>query len=153
MERRFIVPFFYVENRWARDADGHRTDLEAQSTKVWPLLYRHEESGLDELRVFDLWPFKRTGGIEKNLSPFWSVYTVQKKGSQREDSLLFGLYRRKRESETVSRSSLFPLFDREKDGARKRLSFLKGLVEVEKEGDDRRYRLLYVLRFGKSEKN
>ncbi len=101
-------------------------------------------------RMLDLWPFKHSGPIERNLAPFWTLYRREAAGDLWESELLWGLYRHRTRADCERYVSLFPLFTWHRDdaGSNRSFSILKGLIGYESGDEGRRLQLLYLLRLG-----
>ena len=161
-QKRFrIVPFIYYQSRTAKGSSEELEEVEELAPgevieryfKLWPVFSYRREDEESRLRVLDLWPAKHTPSIEKNLAPIWTLYSRQRVGQTREDELLWGLFRYRRDEEVVRKLSLFPLFSwrnaGEEDG-RRGWSFLLGLIGYERRGLRKTFRLLYLpMTFGK----
>ena len=101
--------------------------------KLWPLFSYRREEDIARTRALALWPRKETPGIERNYAPLWTLYSRTRSGALREDDLLWGLFRYRRQLETKG------------DPQSKELSALFGLVRYEREGLRRQFRLLYFI--------
>ena len=163
-QRRFrLVPLIYYQSRTAKAAVPDTSEerpaqpMEGEVTeryfKLWPLFSYRREGNEARLRTLDLWPAKHTPSIEKNLAPFWTLYSRERVGDAREDELLWGLFRYRRDAEAVRKLSLFPLFswkNAAEEGGGRGWSFLLGLLGYERRGLRRRLKLLYFpFTFGK----
>jgi len=120
--------------------------------KVWPLFQRRTEqdSQVQELRVFDFNPM-RGGPVERNLAPFWQIYSRRQEGDRVDTEVLWGLYRSAKRGESYRYRSLFPFFSwsREEEGGH--FSLFKGLISRRREGEQIRWRWLYLFQFGAKE--
>lgn len=153
--RWMVLPFWQAESRIAHapatDTTGVTARVTARYRKLWPLGSYRREGAEARLRIFDLWPFKYTPGIERNWAPLWSLYTHARSGAFREDELLWGLFRWRRQEHGPARVSLFPLYAWQRDDAppraARRWSVLGGLLARDREGLRDTYRVLYVIKF------
>ena len=128
VQRRYAMPFYFREKRWEVDEQGEPTALSGKSLRLWPLYASAEAKGVRDMRVLELWPFRRVNAVENNLSPYWSVYTLKETEKGVERSAFWGLWRHRRDAPDAVRSSLFPLYERERAGDARSWSLLKGLV-------------------------
>jgi hypothetical protein len=149
------LPFYHARDDTAvTPPRGEDSEVLSRRRNFWPLfsyMRRGEQSGF---RMLDLWPFKHSGPIERNLAPFWSLYTREAKGETRESELLWGLYRHRTRGDDERYVSLFPLFSwhrRQGQGIKRDFSILKGLLGFEEGEEGRQWRLLYLLRLGAKE--
>ncbi len=145
---RFVLPVYYYQDEIEHDTG------EARSTyvKLWPLASYQREGDVSRFRTLELWPLKRTGAIERNYAPFWSLFTHNRSGDHRETELLWGLFRKRVAADGGRSLSLFPLYEREQaPESGRRWSILKGLIGVDDNGLKKELRLLYFFRFGGSD--
>jgi hypothetical protein len=117
--------------------------------KLWPLVSYQREDEAMRVRLLDLWPGKRLSVIERNYSPFWTLYSHVRADGASEDELLWGLFRRSNSDQGKKHLSLFPLFscDRSMADDSRQWSFLMGLTGYKREGLRKTYRLLYFFKF------
>jgi hypothetical protein len=145
-ERRFrVFPVFVTESR---EETGARQGRSSRYTSVWPLAsYRRDADGNRRFRALDLWPFKDTRPVERNLAPWWSVVTHERTAAGYETELLWGVARWGRDRDGARHGSVFPLFSWTRDPARNKLewSFLKGMISRYRAGDRRACRVLYFM--------
>jgi hypothetical protein len=151
-----VMPFIYYQSRMAQHAvqsgesDRADTPVLERYFKFWPLVSYHREESVMRLRVLALWPGCDAGAVERNYAPLWSLYSRRRSAGDVEDELLWGLCSYRRNTEGAMRFSLFPVFEIERDpgdGDRKRWSLLKGLIGWERRELNKRWRLLYWIRF------
>lgn len=147
VDRFYALPLVYSERR-STPAGVSPPGESSRYFKLWPLISYLREGAESRWRALALWPLKRTGSIERNLAPLWTLFSRVRRGTDTELELLWGLFRYRR-GETSSRLSLFPLFSFSRDArARSReWSFLLGLAGSRREGLRRSFRLLYFLKF------
>jgi hypothetical protein len=135
------------------EAVGERRYTGMPSTryfKLWPLASYLREGDHSRLSALALWPIKRTRGVEKNLAPFWTLYSHTAVGGASEHELLWGLFRRRHGPGGEARTSVFPLAawgGVPGEGGPREWSLLMGLAGYRREGGRREYRLLYLLKF------
>ncbi len=146
-----FMPLFYRDATVTRPTDGTAPVQRAGTFKIWPLWSYQREDDVSRLRVLDLWPGRPVRGIEKNFSPFWTLYARTGAGAAMESELLWGLYRHRRDGQGGGRLSVFPLFETERgaaDGGSARWSVLKGLCGYARTGDKRQFRFMYFFKIG-----
>jgi hypothetical protein len=145
-DRFRVFPVFYTES-------SHRTEAPAQVTdryvSIWPLVsYVRSGDDYKRVRLLDLWPFRDTAPIERNLAPWWTVYRYECRANGRESELLWGMVRWGNLCEGAHYGSVFPLASWSRDtkaDAHREWDFLKGLVGYRRSEAGREYRLLYVI--------
>jgi len=149
--RLHLLPFFrHYTSEPSEVMKGE--EMSSSYTKVWPL-YSHLSKGDGEVRrtvIPDLNPM-RGGPIERNYAPFWRLYMRSEVEDRVDTEVLWGLYRSLKRGEDYRYRSLFPLFSwsREEEGGH--FSLLKGLLARERDGEKKRWRVLYLFRFGGKE--
>ncbi len=161
--RFYLLPFYYSDTRQERayapdpESPVPRGEMTANYQKIWPLVSYIREEEETRFRMLALWPLKYTPSIERNYAPFWSLITHARYEDSSDTEVLWGMYRRQSRGEDKSYTSLFPFFDRTRDDREdteiRRWSFLKGLIGYERSGTNRRYQLLYVIRWGEREES
>ncbi|MEI6787709.1 MAG: hypothetical protein WCL49_04435, partial [bacterium] len=118
---------------------------------VWPLVsYERAESGLKRVRVLDLWPFHDTAPIERNLSPLWTLYQLERTPVGVESEMLWGLARWGSRTNGPAHGSVFPLASWSHDRAgdtQRGWEFLKGLLGYERNETGKSWRALYFFRW------
>jgi len=158
-KRFLLLPFIQHEVRLVK-TDNDREDLDDSSTsppsvdyrylKLWPLLDYSRQGEDRQFRMLALWPFSNARSMDRNYRPFWTLYSHLSAGHEREDTLLWGLFRWRR-SDTGNRDvTLFPLFSERKTCEYKRSRewrFLLGLAGYRREGARKTYRLLYFIKW------
>jgi hypothetical protein len=148
IQHRFqAVPFWMSQ----RDVAVSNQQVVARYNKLWPLYSYHRQGDESRFRTLELWPFAETAAVERNWAPLWTLWSRQRMGDQRETEVLWGLYRDQNRGAAARRVSLFPLFERSREAAdsRQSWSLLKGLLGRERVGSQVRWRLLYLLHFGR----
>jgi len=161
MKRRMVLPFFYGSARVLKsrapagaDGEGDADDpsVAGRYMKVWPLLSYDREKEASRLRMPSLWPGRDPGGVERNLTPLWTLYSRARSADAAEHELLWGLFRHRRESGD-RRVTFFPFWSsqRSEDGSTNEWSVLFGLVGRRREGARTEYRLLYGVKLRSGE--
>lgn len=146
-----FFPFVHDWQTRTLNNEGEPDAVLTRKLKVWPFYSYQKEGDESMLRILELNPFRHYDAMERNWSPFWTVYSRLERGEDRETEILWGMYRHRRIGACYRRVSLFPLFEYERDEREddtRSWSLLKGLVGWERKGENRGLRLLYVLRFG-----
>lgn len=161
--RTYLLPFYYSDVHRKRayapepGAPVPRGEMTANYQKIWPLVSYIREDGETRFRMLALWPLKHTPSIERNYAPFWTLIHKVRYEDSSDTEILWGLYRRQVRGPDKSYTSLFPLFERTRDNRAeesiRRWSLLKGLIGYERKGTNKRYQLLYLLRWGQGEDN
>ncbi|MBL7076236.1 MAG: hypothetical protein ISS31_02085 [Kiritimatiellae bacterium] len=152
-DRLVILPFVYHE-RVTQEAESGATvepDVSARYFKLWPLVSYQRQEDTSRVRLLELWPLKHSGPVERNMAPFWTLYTRTATADLLEHELLWGLFRYRREGTESKHVSLFPLFSRSRcdaDGAKRQWSLLLGLLGREQDEERSVWRVLWLLKFG-----
>jgi hypothetical protein len=145
-DRFRVFPVFYAEATRPIATPAMVSD---RYVSVWPLVsYRRSQADFKRVRVLDLWPFRDTAPIERNLAPWWTLYRYERHARGRENELLWGLARWGCEKEGNRYGSLFPLVSWSRDtqgDAHREWDFLKGLIGYRRSEAGQEYRLLYVI--------
>ncbi|MCX7590962.1 MAG: hypothetical protein N2255_04970, partial [Kiritimatiellae bacterium] len=170
VRRWFFLPFLYHEKIVSAQPQGDNSgqeSMEAQNMgahsrsvqthspadarvfKLWPLASYRRKANASRFRLLELWPTRDLEPVERNLAPFWTIYCRTRDNEAVEDELLWGLIRHRRVSESERQFSIFPIFNWERGGEARAWSLLHGLLGCRQEATSRRYRILYVLEFGK----
>ena len=127
-------------------------------TRLWPLFSYVDEQGGSFFRLLDLSWQRRVGAMERNLLQMPVVYTHghDPASGTREDELLWGLFRWRRDADATRQFQLWPLFRRERapfgdDAAAAPADWSLGCGllgrETDAESGERLTRLLWFLRF------
>ena len=149
-----VAPLFHrttVRPDPEQEADTNAPPREARSyTRFWPLFSIVDENGGRFVRVLDFSLQRRVGALERNLLQMPVLYTHGVRDDLREDELLWGLFRWRRDDERTQEFQIWPFFRRERREEQEdaEWSILFGLLGGEN-GDDgrRRTRLLWFLTF------
>jgi hypothetical protein len=133
-ERTRILLFLYSDTRAANREAG----VSSRQIDLWPLFTaRRDFQGKSRLQLFSplepILPNNR--GVERNLSPLWSVWRSEKD----------------RKTGATSQSLLWNLYRRESSPQARKCSLLFGLFQYQSGPDGARWRLLYIP-FGKARK-
>lgn len=151
-ESRGVNVFPFVRNQSLRTLPKNgteETEVFYRKFKLWPLFCSERHGNKSFLRAPILWPFKDYRQIERNYSPFWTLYTHASYDSVSEDEVLWGMFRYRRSSEGMLNISLFPLFSagRNRENRIYHWSFLKGLLGYKRSGDKKELRILFLFRW------
>lgn len=127
------------------------TNVVSRYVSVWPLVsYARSQSDLKRVRVLDLWPFRDTAPIERNLSPLWTLYQWERTPVGVENEALWGLARWGSRTNGPTHGSVFPLASWSHDRAgdtQRGWEFLKGLLGYERNETGKSWRALYFFRW------
>lgn len=118
--------------------------------KLWPLFSWQSNADAARFRTLELWPMRDPAPIERNLAPFWSLYTHSANNGRREDDFLWGLFHYDRSAAGDNALCVFPLFSwrkTEEDAGAREFNLLLGLFGYKREGLQRTWRLLYFINF------
>ena len=143
-----VFPFFYSE--YERPIK-HPDKVVDRYVSVWPLMsYKRTRDDGKRVRVVDLWPFRDTAPIERNLSPLWTLYRYERTPRGRENELLWGVARWGSLTNGTASGSLFPIaswsHDRKYDTHRE-WDFLKGMLGYERNETGKTWQVLYLIRW------
>ena len=153
--RRYLLPVVYSEttrvNAGKSDVQNRSADGVVQRyVKLWPLFSYQQEADSARTRIPDLWPAKRSGPIERNWAPLWTLYRSQRKGDAKETDLLWGIYRSRRDPDGSTYRGVFPLYHHwtwRGQSPGREWSLLGGLLSGKRYGGERRVRFLYLMDF------
>jgi hypothetical protein len=147
-DRFRVFPIFYAEASRRTDAPAKVVD---RYVSVWPLVsYTRSQDDYKRVRVLDLWPFRNTPPIERNLAAWWTLYRYERHANGWENEFLWGIARWGRAKEGDRYGSLFPLVSWSRDSeanTHREWDFLKGLVGYRRSETGREYRFLYVIQW------
>ncbi len=141
---------------WSLAPLFHRTRVSGSTngadrayTRLWPLFSYIDEADGRYFRLLDFSLHRRVGPLERNLLQMPVVYTHGSDGALREDELLWGLFRWRRDDSATRELQLWPLFRRSREDPETDADWrvLLGLLGREGAGEDRRTRLLWFLQF------
>ena len=143
-----VFPVFCSESRTEKRAV---TNVVERYVSVWPLMSYERMRDTDKrVRVPDLWPFRDTPPIERNLTPLWTVSGYERSSRGSESELLWGLARWGCQSNGVAYRAVFPLaswgHDEKKDTLRE-WEFLKGMIGCRRDESGKTWRALYFIRW------
>ncbi len=162
--QRTFYPFYFTRRIY--DGETMETDSDTGDSvfhvagrpseryeKIWPLYSYQRDQEDSVFRIFDLWPGRPFTAIERNLAPFWTLYSRTRTDSGREQELLWGLFRRRVKDSGSRRTQVFPLLAWERDAAgdRRQVSILRGLFRFGTDGDSSFGSIFSVLRWGDDE--
>ncbi|MCK5850325.1 MAG: hypothetical protein KAH23_05370 [Kiritimatiellae bacterium] len=149
-----------TSDRMIETEPDHPEDPEvlARYFKLWPLMSYRRECDVMRFRMLELWPARSTPSIEKNFAPFWTLYSRQRNGELKEDELLWGMFRYRRDKQKVHKLSLFPLFcwrnNSDQSKNKRGWSVLMGMFGYKREGLRKTIKVLYFpIEFGKSKED
>jgi hypothetical protein len=145
--RRWLVPFYFDERALRRLPDA-KPVVEERRVRVWPLATYQRDATSLRFHTLELWPAAPVPAVERLYAPFWTLYSHERVGTRVSDELLWGLFRRNKENGSVH-SSIFPLvsWGGSTDNDTTRWDLLKGFLGYERQGEDRKFRMLYFMRF------
>jgi hypothetical protein len=152
--RKRFVPLFDYEVRHASapDADPSQpptaeTPVLGRYWKLWPLMSYKRDGDAARFRALDIWPTRSPAPFDRNLAPFFTLYSHTTAGRDLDEEFLWGLVRRRRTGASGS-LSVFPLFSRGSGPDATEWSVLGGLLGRRQEGWQTTWKALYFLRFG-----
>ena len=141
-----LFPLVYAE---ASRPTNHLARVTDRYVSVWPVVsYIRTGDDYKRVRLLDLWPFRDTAGIERDLSPWWTLYRYDRTSRGRENEVLWGLARWGETTKGGRDGSIFPLSTWGYDvvaNSHREWAFLKGLVGYRRDETGRTYRLLYAI--------
>ena len=148
----------------AAEVSGEGGDPVRSYTRLWPLFSHVDEEGGSFFRLLDFSLHRRIGSLERNLLQMPVVYTHGRDPATglREDELLWGFFRWRRDDSATRQFQVWPLFRRERPDplpedagdeaplpSQADWSIGCGLLgrETDAESGERLTRLLWFLRF------
>lgn len=149
--RSKIAPVIFCE-RWTEMPEGnagkHPVTV-ARTFKFWPLVSFKQDRERLLMRMPSLCPFRDFQAIDRNYTPYWTLFTHAKNGAEVEDELLWGVFQSRR-GPARNRTELFPLFSFERNRFNKAFDFslFKGLFARSAGPAGTRYRLFWALTWG-----
>lgn len=149
---RFRVFPVYAQESVRRGLGGV-TNVTDRYVSVWPVVSYNRVSNNSQVRMLDLWPFRDTRPIERNLAPWWTLYHRTRTENSVDSRILWGMVRWSANRDGECYRSLFPLASSRVDRREDRFmewDVLKGLLGYSRDGDGARYRLLYFLHWRRS---
>jgi hypothetical protein len=126
--RRLAVPFVSYQTEVATKASPEYEVGEVFSRywKIWPLMSWERTDGNTRFRTLELWPLRNTPGVERNWTPYWTLYRRMNTNGEIGHHLLWGLYRQIKSPEQFE------------------WSLLKGVAGYKKTQSSCRYRVLFM---------
>jgi hypothetical protein len=126
--RRFLIPLFvYQSDVVTKPMPNHDVGaVKSKYWKIWPLMSWDRDDGQSRFRMLELWPLRNTPGVERNWTPWWTLYRRIHVEGETAHHLLWGVYRQTRAADEFE------------------WSLLKGLAGYKKTEDSRRYRFLFL---------
>ncbi len=141
-----VFPVFDSETTRKKRGDEAVVD---RYVTIWPLgSYERTRDEYKRFRILDLWPFRNTAPIERNLTPWWTVYKYERTPSGRENDILWGLIHWGAQTNGASGGSIFPLATwgrGDRDGQQKNWDFLKGMLGYQHDEAGTCWRVLYFI--------
>jgi hypothetical protein len=147
-DRFRVFPLYAQESR--KVARGGATNVMERYVSVWPVMAYEREGSNTEVRLLDLWPFRDTRPMERNLAPWWTLFSRQRTVEGTQGRVLWGLARWQTDHDGDAYRSLFPLVSwkaNRQTEAYREWDALKGLVGYRRDADAKTIRLLYFLRW------
>ena len=132
--RRYGLPFFaYQSDVVTKKTEKYEVgDVSSRYWKIWPLMSWERKHGNTRFRTLELWPRRNTPGVERNWTPYWTLYRRVNTDGAVGHHVLWGLYRQTKSPEQFE------------------WSLLKGLAGYKKTQNSRRFRFLFMW-FGEEE--
>lgn len=92
--RRMVLPLFYYESDLVTKPTKHHEvgDVTSRYWKLWPLMSWERNDETSRFRMLELWPIRNTLGLERNWTPFWTLYKREESQGVVNRRLLWGLY-------------------------------------------------------------
>jgi hypothetical protein len=154
-----VFPFYYhrqeskavpADDETVENTEDPAPEVTRRHLRLWPLFSYRRDGDAAKIRVPELWPLGDPAPVERNFAPLWGLYERERAGVLKEDQLLWGIFRWRRDDESTKNISVFPLFSISRPEQKDGLSwkFLFGLLGREREGLQSRWQVLYW-RFGK----
>lgn len=145
-----FAPVFH-RTRVVKAAEGGGSEPVRSYTRFWPLFSVVDEADGTFVRFLDFSLHRRVGALERNLLQMPVLYTHGVADGVREDELLWGLFRWRRDDSATRELQVWPFYRRTREDAEKPSDWhvLRGLFgrENDPDGEGRRTRLLWFLRF------
>lgn len=146
VHRTRVFPVYDSENILARTAEKQVID---RYVSIWPLgSYTRIHDDYKRFRFLDLWPFRDSPGVERNLTPWWTLYKYERTPAGRENDILWGLIHWGAATNGASYHSVFPLVSWGRDdqvGKTKNWEFLKGMLGYSRDEAGTKWRALYFI--------
>jgi hypothetical protein len=139
-----VYPFYFSQATTMTNAPGSVAD---RYVSVWPLVsYVRRGADSRRVRLLDLWPFRDTAGVERDLTPWWTLYRFERTALGREHEALWGLARWGADAGGAGHGAVFPLVSwvSGAGGTHREWAFLKGLLGYRRDETGRWVRLLYL---------
>jgi hypothetical protein len=145
-DRFRVFPLYAQESR--RVIKASATNVTERYVSVWPVMAYEREGSNTEVRVLDLWPFRDTRPVERNLTPWWTLFSRQRNAEGTQGRVLWGLARWKTRNDGDAYRSIFPLVSWKANGrtdAYREWDMLKGLIGYHRDPEARTLQFLYFL--------
>jgi len=141
-----VFPVFHSERTRLKKGDESVVD---RYVSVWPLgSYERISKDYKRFRFPDLWPFRNTAPIERNLTPWWTLYKYERTAAGRENDILWGLVHWGTQTNGAAYGSVFPVASwghGDRAGHQKGWDFLKGMLGYRHDEAGTNWRLLYFI--------
>ncbi|MDF7799380.1 hypothetical protein P4C99_07885 [Pontiellaceae bacterium B1224] len=126
--RRKLVPFIHSQSDVVTEKTSQHEigDVTSRYWKVWPLMSWERNQERSRFRTLELWPLRKTPGIERNWAPWWTLYRRTNVDGEIGHDLLWGAYRQTAGPEQFE------------------WSLLKGLAGYKKTENNSQYRFLFM---------
>ena len=156
VHRYTFAPLWFSESTWRAEKPTvaapapqplpPATNCVTRYWHLWPLCAYERFGTQSRFRTLMLWPMRHSGSMEREYTPFWTLYTHITAGDNADDEFLWGLIRRQRRGTESNRFSLFPLVEWGHDQSgvgTSEWNLLKGLIGYERDGTNTTVRLLW----------
>lgn len=146
-----VFPLYSQESCQVQAGVGSRVSERYMS--VWPLMSYDRRDSNTIVRMLDVWPFRNVEPVERNLAPWWTVFSRYRCDRGTGGRFLWGLARWSTSYDGRRYRSVFPLVRTESDAGEKGFhewDVLKGAVGYRRDAAGTSYRLLYLLRWRSS---
>ncbi len=146
VNRVSVFPVFHSERTRLKKKNESVVD---RYVSIWPLgSYERVNDNYKRFRFPDLWPFRNTAPIERNLTPWWTLYKYERTSMGRENDILWGLIHWGTKTNGACSGSVFPLASwgrGDSDGKQKNWDFLKGMLGYRRDEAGTNWRLFYFI--------
>lgn len=139
-----LVPLFFRE--WEATRAGRTS-----AWQVWPLAKYRNDVKEGHLELPSIFPFRYHAELERNFGPFFRLFEYRRTSEGLRSWRVLWRFLRVDKGARDSYLGIWPLFSihgRKGKVSEHRWNVLKGLVGYERVGEERRWRILYFVRFG-----
>ena len=147
-DRFRVFPLYAQESRTVTGKGA--TDVMDRYVSVWPLMAYEREGQNTEVRLLNVWPFRDTRPVERNLTPWWTLFSRQRTEDGTRGQVLWGLARWSARRDGEVYRSLFPLVSWKANGRTddcREWDVLKGLAGYRRDAESKTLRIFYFLRW------